>query len=165
MKSPIILLLVLGLLTLGCCGITPSSESTYYRPSGQSGGVLAAYPNLDAEISGCNTNFGVSGETTTVYVTISNTGSGRAENVVVQYAANDIETKPVSQTIGTIPAGKRITVSSYINTKFGVPTNAEVHVNAKDTDSIVRYSADCRKLDQQTLDNLDYLVKSGLLTG
>jgi hypothetical protein len=163
MKRLVILLLVLGLLTLGCCGAVPSSESTYYQPSGQSGDVLAGYPNLDAEISGCNTNFGVSGETTTVYVTVSNTGSGKAENVVVQYTANDIETGPVSQTIGTIPAGKKVTVSSYLDTKFGVGTTAEVHVNAKDTESIVRYSADCRQMDQQTLNNLDYLIKSGLL--
>ena len=153
-------------LFFGCCGLIPSqSETTYYQPPTQDRGAIVAqtYPNLDATISGCNTNFGISGETTTVYVTLSNTGTGKADNVVVEYSANDIETNSIKQSIGVIPAGKKITISSYVDTKFGVPTTAEVKILSKNSADIIRYSADCRQIDQQTLNNLNYLVQSGFL--
>ena len=149
------------LIFLSGCTTSPA-QNTYYKGTG-SENIFTPTPNLDAKIVGCNTNLGFGGETTTVYVTLTNTGSAAAEDVTVTFHASDSDEKtPVKVPIGILPAGKKRTISYAIDTRFGVQTTAQVLVNAKNTNTITDYSADCRKLDETTAQNLDRLVQLGL---
>ncbi len=151
------LILVFALLA-GCTQKT--EQGSYYQAAGgsqQTGGT----PDLDAGIVGCNTNFGISGETTTVYVTIANSGTGPAEDVQVAFSASDNDGKPLTLPLGFLPQGRKVTISGAVDTKFRVATTAQIIASAKGFSPITRYSADCRELDKATKQNLDYLVQLG----
>jgi hypothetical protein len=122
-------------------------------------------PNIDAAIIGCSTNYGLDGETTIIYVTVSNSGGAAAENVAVSFNATDILVSSPKLELGLLPANKQITVSRTLNTKFGVATDVDISVDAKDTYTIRRFSSsDCKTLDDSTIENLNSLVHSGLIS-
>ena len=168
MRLLLILISIALLVFNGCCGVTSPQNSYYYgsNPSNQNPvmPLPEPKPNLDATISGCTTNFGLNGETTTVWVTLSNTGDGLAEDVIVTYEASDpdYQTAPTSP-LGVVPAQKQITVSRTLDTRFGQPTDVRVTINSKNSYPIVRDSGDCRQLDEATKQNLNILVNSGML--
>jgi len=122
-------------------------------------------PSLDANIIGCSTGYGLDGETTIIYVTISNSGNAPAEGVAVTFNASDILTSALKIDLGMLPAGKQITVSRTLNTKFGVATDVDIAVDAVDTYTIKRFSSsDCKTLDDKTIENLNALVHAGMVS-
>jgi hypothetical protein len=152
------------ILYSGCCGL--SQNQSYYHGNNTSGSILPVpKPNLDASIIGCSTNYGLDGETTIVYVTVSNTGDAAAENVSVAFNASDILISSPKLELGILPASKQITVSKTLNTRFGVATDVDISVDAKDTYTIRRFSSsDCKTLDDSTIENLNSLVHLGLVS-
>jgi len=164
-RNIIYFLLALGIFSifsLGCCGILDQSNrnGSYYQPYNNQ--RPSQSPNLDAIIPACNTNIGFSGETTIVYVTLSNTGTAPAENVIVKFNANDMDKPAQDLQLGILPQGKQITISNNVDTKLGVQTTAQITVTSTDSAPIIRYSADCKTLDTSTEQSLDYLVSLGL---
>ncbi|VVB58329.1 Uncharacterised protein [Candidatus Anstonella stagnisolia] len=141
-----------------CCGnlICETGEAQGSCPSD-------CRPKLGAEISGCNTNFGLSGETTTVYVTLTNSGMGEAENIQIQITASDNDGAVQVLNLGSLADGQKVTISRYVDTRYAVPTTAQVTINSKDAQPITIMSANCRQLDATTTKNLDYLVQIGKL--
>jgi hypothetical protein len=149
----------------GCCSMISPSQ-TYYYGNNTSGSLLPPpMPNLDATIIGCSTSYGLDGETTIIYVTVSNSGNAAAENVAITFNASDILVSPPKLELGLLPASKQITVSRTLNTKFGVATDVDISVDAKDTYTIRRFSSsDCKMLDDNTIETLNALVHSGLIS-
>ncbi len=163
MRMLIISVIFSLMFVAGCCGPL-SNEGKYSQTSGSSQEALfTPQPDLDAKIVGCNTNFGLGGETTTVYVTVANSGSAAADDVTVTFGASDSdEDAPRVLTIGRLPAQKQRTISYAVDTRMGEQTTVQVAVNAKSTYTINDYSADCRKMDAATIENLNKIVQLGL---
>jgi len=164
MKKMMALSCVLAFVVFaGCCGMSPQGQ-TYYHANESSPSLLPKpMPNLDANIIACSTNYGLDGETTIVYVTLSNSGGAPAEDVAVTFNASDILVSAPKVDLGILPAGKQITVSRTLNTKFGVATDVDISVDAKDTYAIRRFSSsDCKALDDRTIEGLNSLVHAGM---
>jgi len=149
-----------------CCGNSICEEGETFSTCSKD-----CYPKLNVMIEGCDKDYDISHgflEVTNVYVTIQNIGNADAKQVYAVASATDEEKQHPDKdlVLGDIPYGYQRTIKLTVDTKAKTETGITINVRTSGGQTATQSTNICSQLSEETKDNLEKLIRSGLmLTG